>query len=74
MVPTPAARDWRHPNAKTYQERGGGTKGEQLPNFVGGSLNPTWVEWLMGWPIGWTALEPLAMARCPCARQPPGEC
>lgn len=20
----------------------------------GGSLNPTWVEWLMGWPLGWT--------------------
>jgi hypothetical protein len=21
---------------------------------VGGPLNPTWVEWLMGWPLGWT--------------------
>jgi hypothetical protein len=29
----------------------------------GGQLNPEWVEWLMGWPIGWTALEPLAMDR-----------
>ena len=28
---------------------------------VGGQLNPTWVEWLMGLPIGWTDLEPLAM-------------
>jgi len=28
---------------------------------VGGQLNPTWVEWLMGWPIGWTDLKPLAM-------------
>lgn len=27
----------------------------------GGKLNPNWVEWLMGWPIGWTDLEPLAM-------------
>jgi len=27
---------------------------------AGGQLNPDWVEWLMGWPIGWTALEPLA--------------
>lgn len=27
----------------------------------GGQLNPEWVEWLMGWPIGWTALKPLAM-------------
>jgi hypothetical protein len=26
----------------------------------GGQLNPTWVEWLMGLPIGWTALEPVA--------------
>lgn len=24
-----------------------------------GKLNPTWVEWLMGWPIGWTDLKPL---------------
>jgi len=28
-----------------------------------GRLNPGWVEWLMGWPIGWTALEPLEMDR-----------
>ena len=26
----------------------------------GGSLNPTWVEWLMGWPVGWTACVALA--------------
>jgi hypothetical protein len=26
---------------------------------LGGSLNPDWVEWLMGWPIGWTDLKPL---------------
>jgi len=25
----------------------------------GGQLNPTWVEWLMGWPLGWTDLERL---------------
>ena len=25
-----------------------------------GSLNPTWVEWLMGFPAGWTDLEPSA--------------
>lgn len=29
----------------------------------GGQLNPQWVEWLMGWPIGHTALEPLATGR-----------
>ena len=29
----------------------------------GGKLNPNWVEWLMGWPIGWTGLEPLETDR-----------
>ncbi len=29
----------------------------------GGSLNPQWVEWLMGWPIEWTDLKPLEMAK-----------
>lgn len=28
---------------------------------VSGLLNPDWVEWLMGWPIGWTDLKPLEM-------------
>ena len=29
-----------------------------------GQLNPTWVEWLMGWPLEWTALKPSATAKC----------
>jgi hypothetical protein len=24
-------------------------------------LNPTWVEWLMGLPLGWTDLKPFEM-------------
>jgi len=31
----------------------------RLADQVGGKLNPTWVEWLMGWPLGWTDLNPL---------------
>ena len=54
MWPTPAARDYRYPNATPYSARGGGLKGEQLPNAAGGPLNPAWVEWLMGFPLGWT--------------------
>ena len=27
-------------------------------NVITGQLNPTWVEWLMGFPLRWTALEP----------------
>jgi hypothetical protein len=29
----------------------------------GGQRNPTWVEWLMGWPLAWTDLKPLATDR-----------
>lgn len=31
---TPATRDYRFPNVKPYSERGGSSKGEQLPNQV----------------------------------------
>jgi hypothetical protein len=35
----------------TDEEKKGMTAGN------GGKLNPTWVEWLMGFPLGWTDLE-----------------
>jgi hypothetical protein len=38
-----------------------GLKTPPTPNGFYGRLNPAWTEWLMGWPIGWTASEPLAM-------------
>ena len=34
----------------------GGPETQQSPSA---QLNPNWVEWLMGWPIGWTDLGPL---------------
>ena len=43
MFPTPAARD--HKSGKGRKENG---HTPQLPEVVGGQLNPTWVEWLMG--------------------------
>lgn len=33
----------------------------------GGTLNPSWVEWLMGWPIGWAGLGVLATVKYPSA-------
>ena len=30
---------------------------EEVRNTGTGTLNPTWVEWLMGFPIGWTDLK-----------------
>lgn len=53
LLTTPCADDTGHRKSKYKQ---GGTA---LSTQAGGQLNPTWVAWLMGWPIGWTALEPL---------------
>jgi len=33
--------------------------GDNLRTQAGGQLNPDWVELLMGWPKGWTSLDPL---------------
>lgn len=40
----------------------------------GGTLNPTWVEWLMGWPLGWTDLKPLATDRFLSLQQQHSRC
>jgi len=113
LWPTLSRRDYKGANSKPYSERGGGKKGEQLPNAVvhggtltrqtfptptvedhkvghahtwekwinqkqtsgfrlrdkaahmmskpakNGQLNPDWVEWMMGWPLFWTSLDPM---------------
>lgn len=43
-------------NLQTVIKQGGHNDTKTLPQ---GQLNPDWVEWLMGWPIGWTSLEPI---------------
>jgi hypothetical protein len=57
---------WRTPNASliepksTVKKLTGRTPSDPqvgLADQVGGSLNPTWVKWLMGFPLGWTALD-----------------
>lgn len=58
LWPTPVRRDYRAPG-RSRMERTGSKAGECLPQVVGGQLNPTWVEWLMNWPLGWTSLEPM---------------
>ena len=55
MMPTPTARDWRDAGPNVNYERA--KKKGRLAGHSGGSLNPTWVEWLMGYPKGWTDLN-----------------
>lgn len=54
-VPTPTTQDAKNNGNPSSLLR------DNLNGTVGGPLNPEWVEWLMGWPIGWTGLQPLAM-------------
>lgn len=60
LLPTPQHGDYRSPNTNP----GAKSRAAQLPQsehslptVVGGQLNPTWVEALMGFPVGWTELE-----------------
>lgn len=57
LFPTPVARTGRNRRPPD------GKRGIGLETAVGGQLNPEWVEWLMGWPFGWTALNALEKDR-----------
>ena len=68
---TPTARDWRSGKAS---EATHAKNSRPLSEQIGGSLNPTWVEWLMGWPLGWTDLKPLETDKSRSAPQQHGDC
>lgn len=66
MWPTPTSRDWKDvTDPRTWNCSEERDRFDQLGRAVfkdgtaagGGALNPTWVEWLMGFPLGWTALD-----------------
>ena len=50
LLPTPIATDWKNRGCKDYRRN----REYQLQTAVGGTLNPDWVEWLMGFSPGWT--------------------
>lgn len=66
--PTPVASMAKGSSPGSLVRKSGADRsGDRLDHAVmasdGGQLSPEWVEWLMGWPIGWTGLKPLAMDR-----------
>ena len=61
-APTPSATDWKG-SSKAGQRRRQLTDPEKGIIPCGGKVNPEFSEWLMGWPIGWTGLDPLVTDR-----------
>lgn len=62
--PTPKANDAeKRGNFDMTNPRNGLAAAVRQDNPTGGKLNPDWDEWLMGWPISWTASTPLGMAK-----------
>ena len=68
--PTPTAHKAKETNAPSEHNRNTPT----LTAQAGGTLNPMWVEWLMGWPLGWTDLKPLEMDKFRQWQQQHGAC
>jgi len=82
---TVAVNRWPTPTARIHKGGGnsmtrkdGKSRSDMLDWVVeyqtGMRLNPMWVEWLMGWPLGWTDLKPLEMDKCQPAQQQHGDC
>lgn len=63
MWPTATARDYKGGRTPETLAKAGRNETNSLPDAVNaqmgktGSLNPQWVEWLMGYPEGWTDSE-----------------
>jgi len=67
MYPTPTATDYGSNNHGVKE--GKAKSKSSLCEKVGGQLNPMWVEWLMGYPIGWTELDALETQWCQSKRK-----
>ena len=53
LFPTPLANDAKNNGSPSTMRR----KSLGLNALIGGRLNPNFLEWLMGYPIGWTEIK-----------------
>lgn len=81
MWVTPAARDWKDTPGMKRVRSDGRSRVDQLARQVyardnlgggDGTLNPAWVEWLMGFPAGWLDSVPSATPSSRSARTSSG--
>ena len=63
--PTPTVNDSKNCSLPPSQIKHDNLPGHLLRDgeAAGGQLNPVWVEWLMGWPLGSSGLKPLGTGR-----------
>jgi hypothetical protein len=66
QYPTPAAQDAKNSTLPPSQRERDSVPGALLRSGEkpGGQMNPDWVEWLMGLPIGWTDLDASVTDKC----------
>lgn len=65
MFPTPTSREWKGGRRPETLMAAGRTPTNSLCDTInaleeesgGNLLNPDWVEWLMGLPVGWTSID-----------------
>jgi hypothetical protein len=62
-MPTPLSSDYKGVQRMRDNHQ------NDLAAVVGGPVNPTFSEWLMGWLLGWTDLKPLEMDKFHCVPQ-----
>ena len=77
--PTPTMSMYKGSSPATLTRKDGKDRtNDRLDHRVmaenGGQLNPTWVEWLMGWPLEWTDLKPSATDKFPQWLRLHGKC
>jgi len=69
LLPTPTCHNAKEGAYPAEYKR----KTPTLATHVGGKIHPEFTEWMMGWPLGWTDLKPLAMGKFPCVQQQHGK-
>lgn len=69
---TPTVNDGKNSTIPPSQAGRRSMVGQLSRDGYRGPLNPEWVEWLMGWPAGWTGYAPLETGRFLAWRQQHG--
>jgi len=78
LLPTPCARDGRGARSLQAQKKANRGAKNSLPDYL--RILSNWqyppvavVEYMMGWPLGWTDLKPLEMDKFHCVQKQHGE-